>query len=424
MLRRLGLFLALLHAPTVLAGCSADGPSERFVPPSQDELTIDALVAGAESGALASVDDLLDALPPEQRASVALIERSGSQHRADVEHPRVVFYGPDARVVVAVGTDPDDPRHETAELMELDEEAGAFRLVAITFGDEGASVEGEDRCTSCHGEEPRPIWGAYPVWPGAFGAEDNVPTEAQRSVLESADAADGSRLRHALEALDDDYYLESRAYGYPNTNLSYELGARVASWLVDRARRSGRYDRFAPALVALPQCGQVADERVRASLASMRDAVAAEALGSGGYEWEAIYDIWGLDLERDFAIASRADRIDASEGAQLTLWNAGSAYLDDLVRFLVLDELAVADPLLSGTIASAEHARTDIRYFGWELTGSARAEELARPDVYERRYLDPQARVLSAALGDFGAQTPERTAFCLRLGDMWEARSR
>ena len=420
MLRRVSLLLAAVLALALVTACS--GEAAPFEPPTQDELDIDALVAGAESGALTSVDDLILALPAEQRASVVLVAETKSLHEADVSSPRLLFFGPDARLLVAVSSDPSDPRYETAELMELDEEEGAFRLAAIRFGEDGARVEGQEQCTGCHGATPRPIWGSYPVWPGAFGESDEALTAEERRALTPENVERAPRLRFAREALGDRYWLEARSDGSPNASLNAELGPRVATWLVERARASARFERFAPALIALPQCGAVDDERVRAVVGAMREAISAEALGTRGYDWETIYDLWGLDVTRDFAIDSRVDRISASDDAALGLWNSGAAYLDDLVRFLVLDELAESDPPLAVVLAPSRAARDELRHFGWELTGEKRAEVLADPEVYGRGRLDPERRVLAAALGDLDVATPSRVAFCLRLGEIWDAR--
>jgi len=419
MLGRSLLLLGAAALASVTIACSEGVPSSE--PLDQDDLGIDELVARASAGDWETVDDLLGALPEEQLASVVLLEQSGSLHRADVAHPRMVFYGPDARLIVAVSTLPADRRYETVELMELDEDTGAFRLAAITFGDDGVAVEGDGRCTGCHGDEPRPIWGAYPSWPGAFGPLDGELTAEQAAALETMRADASHRFRFAADALSNDYILTSRSYGYPNTVLNYELGPRIAGSIVTRARASARYARFAPALVALPQCGYVDDERVVALAESMRSSIEAEAIGSGGYEWEAIYEIWGLDLARDFAIGSRADRPAAADGAQRALWKVGSAYLDDLVRFLVLEELVASDASLAAPLVAASAARADIAYFGWELRGSERAAALSGEDAYDRAYLDPQARVMEPALGAIDGRSPERVAFCLRLGELWQA---
>jgi hypothetical protein len=232
------------------------------------------------------------------------------------------------------------------------------------------------------------------------------------------------RFRFAADGLSDDYWLESRAYGYPNTVFNYELGPRVAGSIVERAKLSSRYARFAPALVALPQCGYVREPRVVAVADSMREAIEAEAIGSGGYEWEAVYEIWGLDLDRDFAIGTRADAPVPDDGGQRALWNVGSAYLDDLVRFLVLEEMLAADQALASPLAGVAAARADIAYFGWELRGTERATALADEGLYDRAYLDPQARVMGPALGEIDADAPSRVTFCLRLGEIWAERNR
>ncbi len=415
----LGLCVALSAAAL---GCSAE-PAD-LGPLSQDDLSIAEIVARAEAGDITNVDELLAALPEEQRQSVVLLERSGSSHQADAHHPRMVLFGPDARLVVAVGTLEDDPRFETAELLELDEAEGRFRMAAITFGEDGPTVEGEERCVRCHGQDPRPIWGAYPVWPGAFEGRGEELTETQRVALPAMRGDETHRFRFVADAVDDAYDLEGRSYGHPNTSLNLEIGARVAGALARRAQASPHYERLAPALLALPECGYVEDTEIRDLTVAMGAVVASEAPRAIGSGWEPIYEIWGLDLERDFALGERADQPARERPAQLATWNLGTAYLDDLVRFLVLEDLLAAHPALAGALEGVSAARADILYYGWELRGQERAALLAEPDVAERAYLDPQSRVMSAALGDIDGSSPERLAFCRRLGELWDAGAR
>ncbi len=419
MLLRASAVVGAFLSASLSLGCS-DQPEPDFEPLTQDELSIDEIVLRADAGVFTSVDEVLEALPEAQKQSVVLLEHSTSMQRADAEHPRMILYGPDARFIVAVSTSPSDPRFETLEMMELDEDAGRFRLAAIRFGEEEAVVEGEGRCVSCHGRNPRPIWGEYPDWPGAYASDQETLSDAQRQALPVMRADDTHRFRFVRDYISDDYYLANRSYGYPNTNLNFEIGPRIAEALVTRAQTSPEFERFRPALLGIAECSHVTEPDVVEVVARMQEAVVALTPGSRGHSWEPIYEIWGLDLILDFAVQARADQT-PPDGEYLTLWNVGSAYLDDLVRFLILEELLTEDATLAAPFARVTQDRADILRYGWELRGSERAAELVKDDDYNRNYLAPQSRVMSPALGEFGVATPERLAFCRRLGEIWNA---
>src|SRR5690606_5153363 len=108
---------------------------------------IDALVAHAREHEVTDAGTLLDALPAEIRENVVLLEASESPHRADAQHPRIVAFSPGARFLIAVSTDPDDPRHDVVHMAELDDGAWRFRALDLqsdTF------VDDDRACVSCH----------------------------------------------------------------------------------------------------------------------------------------------------------------------------------------------------------------------------------------------------------------------------------
>lgn len=406
-------------AALTLVGCasSTDDPQ----PLIEDELTLDQIVSRAEDGEYADVDDLLAALPAFQKSSLVLMARSASLQKADVEHPRVIMYGPDARLIIAVSTLPDDPRYQTVEMMELDEETGAFDLAAVTFANGEVTVQPASDCNSCHGDHPRPIWAEYPSWPGAFGSEHEELPDQERASLETMRADEGHRFRHFRDYLNDDYQLTERDYYFPNTSFNMELGPRIATSLFERARQSEEYKRWVPALLALSECYSIASPDIAETLDEMRNEVAAAAPRPRDNDREPIYEIWGLDLDSDFGIETVAGGPRTDEG-QLALWYSASAYLDNVVEFLVLDELLDQDETLAELFEPVARERANLKKYGWELRGSKRAQFLSGGDSYDVADIDPHRNLMNPLLGEGGAATPERLAYCERLGELWVER--
>lgn len=406
-------------AALTLVACSSTTEGPR--PLTEDEVTLDEIVSRAENGEYADVDELLAALPAFQKSSFVLMARSASPQTADLEHPRVIMYGPDARLIIAVSTLPEDPRYQTVEMMELDEETGAFDLAAVTFAEGGVTVQPASDCTSCHGQQPRPIWAEYPSWPGAFGSEHEELPDEERASLQTMRADEGHRFRHFREYLNDDYQLTERDYYFPNTSFNMELGPRIATSLFKRATQSRAYQRWVPALLALSRCYGLDDPQVTHTLDQMRLAVAAAAPRPRGNDREPIYEIWGLDLDADFGIETVVGGPRTDEG-QLALWYSASAYLDNIIEFLVLDQLLDQDEELSALFEPVSQNRANLKRYGWELRGAERAEFLRQGDSYGVADIDPQRNLMEPLLGADDAPTVERQVYCERLGELWAER--
>jgi hypothetical protein len=125
---------------------------------------------------VASVEQLIAALPFTLRSRYALVFDSRSLQGASFRDPRVILYGPDARLVVTFNGDPSQRGFRTVETMEFRSDTKEFLFREVQFPLDGTqpaavlvSEANPQRCTRCHGIPARPIWDTHPLWPGAYG---------------------------------------------------------------------------------------------------------------------------------------------------------------------------------------------------------------------------------------------------------------
>lgn len=391
-------FIALsILALVALLACEIEPAASEAPPPAP--ASIDAIVDHAREHQITDAGALLEALPADMRDNAVLLAESASPHRADLHHPRIVAFSPGARLIVAVSTDPEDPRRDVVHMAELAGSAWRFRALDLgsdTFADDDGA------CTACHGAPARPIWGSYPSWPGAFADELGTLSDEEREAI-AAMVADPEH-RVAKLALDVDLEggtmrLADRFYAAPNPVLSAELGAATAEVLATRLMASARYDELRDALLLTEACWPT-EGSVEEAFAALAEALEADeaALRVALYEALGLDPAVDLDLER----VSGDARDDA-------LWHTGSATLHGLVAFLLLDEAIGADPIVARLFAPVDpHRRRMIRDW-WELDGAARrALFRAGNEVL----LDPQ-EIFEAALGD--AHDPRRQRLCEHL---------
>lgn len=326
-----------------------------------------------------NVRDLLSALPRSMGDSYVLMEDTRSRHMADLEHPRLIMYGLDARFLMSAGGVPDDPLYEVIEMAELDAQTGQWIFRALDFGQDPPALGASDQsCQGCHGSPVRPIWGHYPDWPGAFGADENDLTAAQASVLlDLMDTQAQTDRYHHLQlpgvhevANNRTFYLPSRAYGYANTSFNFELVVAHADGLVTRMSQASdwaarRYD-----LVEAFWCGTASAYEIMRQL--------------------------GLDGPNDFQLDGPVfDALTGSDYEQFG-WNQGSTGLIDVVIFRVIDQIARTDPQMAAALDAIEPTRSEWIRHWFELRGEERAQWLASFDLYDFD-LRPQELVPRAA---------------------------
>ena len=97
---------------------------------------------------------------------------------------------------------------------------GCAEIAVFATNDEGRRIPvfselNPPACRDCHGDDPRPIWDAYPVWPGAYGEVDDAAT-VQRPPRASPRFSPSAQRTHGTAF----YWVPSlslRSFGPPRT---------------------------------------------------------------------------------------------------------------------------------------------------------------------------------------------------------------
>ena len=240
-----------------------------------------------------TVEELLERLPEAYRTFFVLQYDSHSNHSSNATHPRVIFFGPDAKLLLAFSGLPSDSFYDTAEMIEYEPKTASYSFYSIHFQDkEPAQVEiNPADCLRCHGMDPKPNWEPYSLWPGAFGSlHDRIlpGTREHHSFEEFLKTyQESSRYRllpqpFHIEIQDSPetkkYYLWNRGVG-PGSSLSILLGFLNRDRIAKKLVASESHARYRPALTAaLIGCKEPIQDFVPTDLRSDHPAGFAEVL--------------------------------------------------------------------------------------------------------------------------------------------------
>jgi hypothetical protein len=363
-----------------------------IAPPGVPEARIDALHVFARDHGIASLEELLAALPGWLLSNHVFVETSRSGNPASVLHPRVLLFGSDARLLMSFGSDPGDPHREVVDLAEL-QDGGLWKFRSLDFRSDPPTLSpGDAACTGCHADPPRPFWGSYPSWPGMFGAQQDLVSAAQAERLNQIRANPGASDRFfglgvpapfggGLWEEGDVTRLPGRAYAYTNTVFNLELGAAVADGAFRRLRAAGGFRDLRDELLALSYCA--ARDGAGWVASGARDAVAATLLGLGlpAADRDSLYRFLGVDPSTTFSLHRLASE------APDPGWNVSTDTLVGLVNLLVLHDWMREDPELLRLLEAQpdlaspfnrgcfDHVADLVRYkvqLGFTLRGEAR----------------------------------------------------
>ncbi len=334
-------------------------PTRVFPVTRTDRLTTAELVGLVERNDITNVADFLSILPPFMGESFTLMEDSRSRHLASTEYPRLIMYGPDARLLIGVSSHPSDPLREVVELAELDESTGLWRFSQLDFRGAFLHDTATQGCAGCHGSPQRPIWGEYPDWTGAFAGDDERLTGGQVASLMRLKTDPIDRFHHLVFPSDHSIrnngqlYLPSREYGYANTSFNFELNAAVADGLARRLLAHPNWERDGHQLLAMQwRCDGRSDPAQR----------------------DALYNRFGIDGTNDFQLESPVFEATTDQRNEYD-WNQGSTGLDDSVAFRTLDLAAERDPTLRAIVESGP-LFGELSYAWFDVLGAARADFL------------------------------------------------
>ena len=140
------------------------------------QLSINGVEDVIRASQIRSVEQFLPMLPDSYLSHYALVFNSRSLQSSTFANPRVLMYGPSARLVMSFNGSPDEKGYDALELFEFNEQTKSFQLEEIQFpaqGDQSGKVifseKNPQRCLRCHSANPHPLWDAPPLWPGSYG---------------------------------------------------------------------------------------------------------------------------------------------------------------------------------------------------------------------------------------------------------------
>jgi hypothetical protein len=302
-----------------------------------------------------SVEELIEALPPDLRSRYTLVFHSRSLQSASPAYPRAILFGADATLVVTFNGDPSEHGYSSVETMAFDPAGSTYQFREISFsgaagapgaagvpGTASISDSNPARCAGCHGRPARPIWDAPPTWPGVYGEHYGAglsarEAEGMRDFL--ALQPQHPRYKHLLGAAafaDRETYVTGARVGYngekarpPNVRLSELLNALNIRSIMAAVVASPAYEAHRYLLIAAAErgCGELAEfypkaqrlkvtadlrEFERTSAASQRRETAAKASrlasarhGSEGGMSAVSYDELRFVVEHDLGISTR-----------------------------------------------------------------------------------------------------------------------
>lgn len=134
-----------------------------------------------------SVEQFIDRLPDLQKSGRTLMYKSRSLQNATPHNPRIIFFGSDARLIIAISTDKNDKMYNVVEVIEYDESNARFDFFTVDFNSHSKDeviTKNPKICSSCHRQDKRPNWESYSAWPGAYGSfHDRIHSGSRENQL-------------------------------------------------------------------------------------------------------------------------------------------------------------------------------------------------------------------------------------------------
>lgn len=239
---------------------------------------------------VSSIEELLPQLPTVFKAGYVLVFDSRSLQQASFTNPRVIMFGSDAKFILTFNGDPSQRGFDTLETMEFDADSAQFVFREIEFRHSAPGIQAKavysrdnpEKCEICHGSPARPVWDAYPTWPGVYGEQYLRPLTAhERSGLAEFLVRHSSHTRYRslfyLERYvrpvtfhpDTREQYQGSLTEPPNSTLNTLLGRENLLALSAQIQRAGRFNAYRYALLASLNADCTPDDhvpaRVRAS---------------------------------------------------------------------------------------------------------------------------------------------------------------
>lgn len=141
------------------------------------------------------IDDFLSQLPENYRRHFSLVHRSFSIQQATPQSPRVILYGPDAKIMLTFNAGKDTNGKElvggnSIEIIEWNTAQKTWDFSELKAENNTFKYEkNPGKCVACHAGTPKPadfsqaqlykgflkpIFPQYPFWPGFYGSVNDI----------------------------------------------------------------------------------------------------------------------------------------------------------------------------------------------------------------------------------------------------------
>lgn len=137
------------------------------------------------------IDNFIAQLPESYRRHFTLIHKSFSIQEATPQNPRVILFGPDAKVMMTFNGHTKMRGGDSIEIIEWNEQKTSWSFSEIKQTLNGNLVHNENpqSCVLCHAGSPKPannlhadlykdelkpIFPQYPFWPGFYGSVNDI----------------------------------------------------------------------------------------------------------------------------------------------------------------------------------------------------------------------------------------------------------
>jgi hypothetical protein len=226
---------------------------------SENIVSIDSIQKYALKHPNVSITQLLKHLKasyPEIFRNSALIFKSESLQKAGVDplHPRAILSSADGSFMLTFTGNSARPEFQTVELIEYDSKQNKYKMAELSRGNQLHLEKNPAKCLSCHGTEPRPIWEAYDLWPGAYAGDNSDHFgETDHAYLAKYIASRGNHERYALldHKLTDDRYARPFGTGEgPAAQLNFKLAADLGTWAQARLEQNPNFVPYRAAFIA------------------------------------------------------------------------------------------------------------------------------------------------------------------------------
>jgi hypothetical protein len=365
--------------------------------------------------------EALALLPRALKQRFVLMKSTGALGVATPDRPRGIHFEEDGRFILASTghlIDEDVTAH-SLEILEEDSVTHQYRTHVISFdADKGATLtEDDSRCTGCHGSPARPIWGAYPNWPNAYGEHENKVTAEERPTFDAfvETAKTDPDYRHLeINTTSDGFYLPL-PYGFPNTDLNEALGIRWAAQLAERMTKSPHFAELANAVVMSSlYCNYSSATEAFIDSLYRATTFAAESRYPAHRAATKVYRLLGVEPTTDLRVENPVPvppSVDYEVG--MAPWDAGSDYLTNLIAYPIFSALLKTDPELSQLYASqlSKIAYADDITFKGDLATMMSLTRDSTPTYYDANHFSAYNYVQQPVLDGEG----KRAAVCARL---------